>query len=86
MFTLVLNSMGSDEEKTICSLRNDHFLTPYFPRDQLAAYLLLELAQALVSLQRPVQALPVFQRASKQVPFLFFFCAVIPLHSYQTPS
>lgn len=34
-------------------------------RDQLAAYLLLELAEALVDLQRPVQALPVFQRASK---------------------
>jgi len=34
-------------------------------RDQLAACLLLELAQALVCLQRPVQALPVFQRAAK---------------------
>ena len=31
----------------------------------MAAYLLLELAEALVNLHRPVQALPVFQRASK---------------------
>ena len=32
---------------------------------QLAAYLLLELAEALVRLQRPAEALPVFQRAAR---------------------
>jgi len=34
-------------------------------RGQLAACLLLELAEALVTLQRPAEALPVFQRAAR---------------------